>query len=335
MNLPPRQLERPWCAFVVVSIYYTNALALLLGLFLSQIPISAGETDPYTSRDIDIDDSLPVLDQKVNQALDHIAANWSQDCEERAFIFAVYRKLGGRHWVDKIERWAMFASDVDKLPTNRSESVFADAPLLRSSAARLGNFSRTINVGGTYISTDKLGHFFSQGRKFYTRFQRLGTVEKAATLTARWEGLIWGQLLSGIYSNADLVANYEGFRFYQSLFNDNVVSGQKAIFQCNSGTPVRQRDFTWTDHVNDYWDEMLNPSQYRAVLVPAIERRILRLCSDYARRPERYEVHSVHALSERYRPVGMRVSNLPPIAQYLDQNCATLQNAVTTGEDLD
>ena len=324
MNLPPRQLEGRRSAFVVVSINQMKALALLLGLFLSPMPIDGGETDPYTSRDIDIDDSLAALDKKVNHALDQIAANWSQQCKERAFIFSVYRELGGRHWVDKIERWAMFASDVDKLPTNRSESVFADAPFLLSSPARLGNFSRTINVGGTYISTDKLGHFFSQGRKFYTRFQRLGTVEKAATLTARWEGLIWGQLLSGIYSNADLVANYEGFLFYQSLFNDNVVSGKKAIFQCNSGTLVRQRDFTWADHVNEFWDEMLNSSQYRAVLVPAIERRMLRLCSDYARRPERYEVHKEHTLNERYRPVGMRPSNLPPIAQYLSQNCASL-----------
>ena len=35
----------------------------------------------------------------------------------------------------------------------------------------------------------------------------------------RW---IFGELTTGVFSNADLVANYEGWRFYQSLFKDNV-----------------------------------------------------------------------------------------------------------------
>ena len=165
--------------------------ALIVGICLEGVSAVGGETDPYTYRELDIDDSSEILDNQVNDALNRIASNWTRGCDERAFIFAVYRELGGRHWVDKIERWAMFAPEVDRLPHNRGESVFADAPIFISSGARLGNFSRTMNVNGVYISTDKLGHFFSQGRKFYTRYQRLGSVNKAARLTARWEGLIW------------------------------------------------------------------------------------------------------------------------------------------------
>ncbi|MCY4093551.1 MAG: hypothetical protein OXG05_00330 [Gammaproteobacteria bacterium] len=295
--------------------------ALIVGIFLDGVPAVGGETDPYTHREIDIGDSLEILDTRVNDALNRIASNWSRGCNERAFIFAVYRDLGGRHWVDKIERWAMFETEIDRLPHDRANSVFADAPILVSTGARLGNFSRTINVNGVYISTDKLGHFFSQGRKFYTRYQRLGSVAEAAKLTARWEGLIWGNVLSGIYSNADLVANYEGFLFYRSLFNDDVIGDQASIFQCNEGALDKRREFTWADHINSFWDEMLNPSYFRQALVPAIERRMLQLCADFALRPERYRMENPGKLYDRYQTLALRDSSVQPISHFLDANC--------------
>ena len=297
--------------------------ALFIGICLVEIPVIGGETDPYTNRELDIDDSLEILDTKVNEALDRIASNWSRGCHERALIYAVYRDLGGFHWVDKIERWAMLAPEVDRLPNDRAESVFADAPIFRSSGARLGNFSRTINLNGTYISTDKLGHFFSQGRKFYTRYQRLGTEVKAARLTAKWEGLIWGKLLSGIYSNADLVANYEGFLFYRGLLGDDSVPDQDAIFVCKEGHLVKRRHFTWADHVNGFWDEMLNPSYFKQSLVPAIERRMLRLCADYSERPTRYQIKDSDVLHARYQVLTMRYSSVLPVSQFLDENCVS------------
>ena len=309
-------------------------VALIVGLCLEGVLAVGGETDPYTYREIDLDDSLKILDSQVNDSLDRIASNWSRGCNERTFIFAVYRDLGGRHWVDKIERWAMFAPEIDRLPHKRANSVFADAPIFISTGARLGNFSRTINLNGVYISTDKLGHFFSQGRKFYTRYQRLGSVTKAARLTARWEGLIWGNLLSGIYSNADLVANYEGFLFYRSLLNDDVIKGQAAIFQCNEGALIKRREFTWADHVNPYWDEMLNPSYFRQALIPAIERRMLRLCDDFAQRPSRYQIEKSEDLHARYEALALRDSSVQPISDYLDENCQASRSSDREKEHL-
>ena len=321
MSQEKSQLAKQRCLFSHELAKLPVVGALFIGACLAEITILGGETDPYTNREIDLDDSLEILDAKVNAALDRIASNWSRGCDERAFIYAVYRDLGGLHWVDKIERWAMFAPEIERLPSHRAESVFADAPILRSSGARLGNFTRTINLNGTYISTDKLGHFFSQGRKFYARYQRLGTEVKAARLTARWEGLIWGKLLSGIYSNADLVANYEGFLFYRGLVSDGTDTDQNAIFVCNEGSLMKLRDFTWAEHVNGFWDEMLNPSYFKRSLVPAIERRMLRLCSDYSRRPTRYQIKNSATLRDRYRALTMRYSSVLPVSQFLDENC--------------
>ncbi len=54
-----------------------------------------------------------------------------------------------------------------------------------------------------------------------------------------------------MFSNADLVANYEGWRFYQSLFEDNVVEGKAAILMLDGDIYVQQRPFSFADHIND------------------------------------------------------------------------------------
>lgn len=288
---------------------------------LSAVPVAGLETDPYTNRDMDVADSLMILDAKVNEALDEIAATWSRGENERAFSTAVYRKLGGRHVIDRLERWAMRVPDVDRIPISRRESVFASLPFHTIPTARIVATSRTINVNGSYVGTDKIGHFFSQGIKFYSRYRRLGTEELAAKRTAAWERSIFGGLTSGIYSNADLVANYEGFLFYRGLFGDDVIAGKPAMFRWQDGRPVRQRAFTWADHVNGFWDEMLNPSSYRRNMVGYMQRRMLRLCADYELRPDRYRMTDREALSKRYRFLGMRDSPSLQPSPFLNQNC--------------
>ena len=292
-----------------------------VGTMLTAGAALAFETDPYTNRDLDLADSLAILDDKMNEALDRVAASWTRGEDEWAFITAVYRDVGGLHWIDKLERWAMHAPEVDKLPISRRESVYPELPLHVARGARLWGLGRTMNVNGIYIGTDKLGHFLSQGRKFYSRYQRLGSIERAAKRTATWEALIWGRLLSGIFSNADLVANYEGFLFYTGLFQDGVVGDKVAMFRWEDGRPVRQRPFTWADHVNAFWDETLNPNAYVASIVPHMQRRILRLCDDFARRPERYRVADRDALHARYRLIGMRAGTAPVPSRYLAENC--------------
>lgn len=276
--------------------------------------------DPYTHRDMDLADSLAILDSRVNDALDRVAASWNRGENERAFVTAVYARLGSIHWIDPLERWAMEAPEVDRLPTNRRDAVFANVPLIRAQLARIW-LGRTININGVYIGTDKIGHFISQGRKFYRRFQRLGSEERAARLSAAWEGLIWGGLLSGIYSNADLVANYEGYRFFRGLFHGGIVADKGPVFRWQSGRPIRLRTFTWADHVNPLWDEMLNPASYVAALVPYLQRRMKKLCDDFARRPERYRIEHFDALNERYRLLGMRNNEALRPTPYLSANC--------------
>ena len=250
-----------------------------VGTLLTAGSALAYETDPYTNRDLDLADSLAILDEKMNAALDRIAASWSRGEDEWAFITAIYRDVGG----PALDRQARALGD-GRAGGRQAADQPAANPCSRScrctppAGSRFWGLGRTMNVNGAYIGTDKIGHFLSQGRKFYSRYNRLGSIERAAQRTAVWEALIWGRLMSGIFSNADLVANYEGFLFYRGLFQNGVVADKVALFRWEDGRPVRQRPFSWADHVNAFWDETLNPNAYADAIVPHMQRRILRLC---------------------------------------------------------
>jgi hypothetical protein len=184
----------------------------------------------------------------------------------------------------------MKTSEVDKLPTPRRHSFLAQTPLYASRVGKLFGAAPTFRVGNTLLATDKLGHFAGQGLKYWRRWRRDGDETKAAEQSAYTERAIFGSLTTGTYSNADLVSNYEGYRFYRSLFEDNVVAGKPAIVRWDSDHWIVQRDFDWNDHVNAYWDEGLDISDYDRLMTRAVHKVWPEFCADWAKDPARYTI---------------------------------------------
>ena len=114
------------------------------------------------------------------------------------------------------------------------------------------------------------------------------------------------QMTTGVYSNADLVANYEGYLFYRSLFEDDIIPGKPAILAWEDGGWTIQRPFTWADHVNEYWDEALNVNHFDALLYPHMKERLEQFCPDYFLEPHRYEIRDEEILRDRYAHIQLR-----------------------------
>ena len=304
---------------------------LFLACFVFGAAALAYETDPYTKRHLDIADSTAVLDREVNAALDAVAAAWEGGENEWRFVNLVHRKLGGPWPVDRLERWAMRSDEVERLPVTRRESLYGQLPIRATRTARFWGFGRTIKLNGVLIGTDKIGHFFSQGRKFYRRYLRSRDEREAGRRAVMTERLLFGRLLTGIFSNADLVANYEGYRFYRGLFHDEAVGDRPALMAWRDGIPERVGDFTWADHVNDFWDEALNPNAYSGVFRRHLERWLVRHCEVYGAYPERFAVEDADALFERYRHIGLvETGELRPDV-FFPRHCGALADAGEPG----
>ena len=298
------------------------SLVMMCGLWLAQA--QAYETDQHTGRDTDIADSTQILNDKVNDTILEIVSGWDRGHDEMAVVNEFYRILGGRHWVDRLERWAMKSDEVERLDVGRYESIFAGHPVWATRVAKIFGTGATIRVNEQLIGSDKIGHFISQGRKYYKRYLRYGSEEQAAEQSAFTERAIFGQLANGVYSNADLVANYEGHRFYRSLFEDDIIPGKPAILRWDGDGWIVQRPFDWADHVNEYWDEALNINHYDAALYKHMHETFVAMCPDYWERPELYTIADEERLKARYAHLQLRdtselrLDSLCPVQAYLD-----------------
>jgi hypothetical protein len=269
-------------------------------------PGLAYETDQFSNRLQPLDDCTALLDGRVNESIALAVAGWRGPPDRQRVVDAIYHDIGGRHWVDRIERWAMQSEQVDRLTPDRYDSIYRGHPLWATRVAALFGVGPTIKVNGVLVGSDKLGHFISQGRKFWRRYLKYEDEARAAEHSAYTERALFGQMTTGVYSNADLVANYEGYRFFRSLFEDGVVPGKPAILDWRGDHWIVQRPFTFADHVNAYWDEALNVNHFDALLYPHMRERLLEFCGDYFADPDRYRIDEEDALAARYGELQLR-----------------------------
>ena len=287
-------------------------------LLILTVPSLGGayETDQFNNRMQVIGDSTSIMNRKVTLAIANTIMGWQGPRDEMKVVNGIYNKIGGKHWVDKLERFAMESDEVARLNSPADASIYQGHPIWATRVAFFFGIDETILINNVLIGTDKFGHFLSQGRKFYIRWLKVGDESKAAEHSAYTERAIFGQMTTGSYSNADLVANYEGYRFYRSLFEDDVVGDKLAILAWKQDHWIMQRPFDWSDHVNDYWDEALNINHYDKLLYTHMKTRLLTLCDDYWSYPELFLVHNEAALKARYDHLQlrdtseMRLSNL-------------------------
>jgi hypothetical protein len=239
-----------------------------------------------------LDDVTSRLDAHVNSVL--ASARSIPDGTDR--VARVYDRLGQGSPYSAIEQWA------DDLPRNfqnrvpisgtRFRSTFSPLLLLGDSpvASRGGSgplnswaakgdrtLGTLLNIGGLCIGSDKLGHFFQQGRDYFHISRTLGLGERYAVGFGEWlEGImpsdpdvrrwieemdsrrwpgfdrlalnisfwqgVFGLSTTGVYSRADLAANRAGMQFY---------------VQVHASPDVRFSAAAW---VTGQWNERANPS---------------------------------------------------------------------------
>ncbi len=266
----------------------------------------AYESDQYMNRKQDVADSLLVLNQQVNQAIDKVLRRKRPPTTRKGIARGIWREIGGVYWADKIERWAAKSHLVDKYEQKRHNSIYRNMPIWATRVNFVFGVGRSFKLNGVMVGSDKFGHFFSQGYKYYRRELRGDSDSKLLARGAFAERWLFGHLTTGVYSNADLVANYEGWLFYQSLFLDDIVSDKSAILVWREGKYVKQRPFTWADHVNAYWDEALNPSFNVPSLNKRLRKSIVALCPEAREAPAHYLVMNDQFLWTRYQHIGLK-----------------------------
>lgn len=206
---------------------------------------------------------------------------------EDAVASAVFNRLGAGFppftksgsWMEKHQ----FRAQPARYKTSFGTSIYAIVP------SNFLTISSTVNLYGAEFGTDKIAHVFQQGYSYYKIYKRAAAngatdgeaVKKAVAFGKRSEQTFYGFLVAGVYSNADLCANFAGLKFYLNLTRDVKIGGETkpAILRLKNGVwtfdeTVDARENLLKPFVSNHFNEALNPSIYVAGLRSFVRRTV-------------------------------------------------------------
>lgn len=237
-----------------------KAFALLLIPFLS----FASEGDAFTARLYEYKDMNIELSNEVNlriqKALDKANKNDHQ-CDNTVALKAI-EKAFLRPVVGVFEFWSTHTNKVQGHYIKYNESIYRDLSLKENLPVHLGKLGMAtfFKINDTLIASDKFGHFFDEGHTYFQMVSKEGkSLVQAMEHGIDLEKGIYGIKRSKVFSYGDLVANRNGYDFWNSLLNDP--NGNNYITCANNQFKLA-RKFSFADYVDAGWDEAINCSAY-------------------------------------------------------------------------
>lgn len=229
------------------------------------------ETDNYISWDQNLEDSSDELNSYfLSQILIVLkrthAENKSLSCEQvTGEIAKVFRSRMVHD--NPVENYLIEnLSPAEIYPQTLSyveKSIFRD-PFLPH-IPKFG-LAPNIQVNDNTFGTDKLSHFASTGHHYYVIYQKAlklnPDTEDAEKMAIQYgvadEKMVHGYWASGVFSYADLEANYQGMLFYKKLCGGS--SSYLAKDQAGQWQLLRSPDIR--EYTSPFWDETFNRSYF-------------------------------------------------------------------------
>ena len=201
---------------------------------------SAAEVDSVTPRKIHLDDSLEAINTIFNQRMMEgiTRANSRRDdieeltAEEFCDEDTLYAELRKAIFLSFTAFWGLKGYDLDQqlqeLLAERSyslslnDSIYRDINYIEGFSLNIKGLSDVIRVNRHLVGLDKLGHFFAEGWQYFELTQQEDkSLKHAIQLGKEQEGGKYGYSTTGIFSFADLVANFNGWRFWNRVLGKN------------------------------------------------------------------------------------------------------------------
>lgn len=300
-------------------------------------PARALETDQFLVWEVGLTDATP----RVNAFLNGELAAVLEEVSEKqpalgcaAVVDRFYRRLVPALLVrSRIRRFLNTDVDVDRFPAREvgyfgylEQSVYR-----RPAWPYLLPMARTVRIGGVDVGIDKVaGHMFGFGRRYHRRYQRLrerGAPEDEAMRRVIRRGVhneltLVGALTDGVFSRADLEANYRGL-----LLARDLCEGPAPLLRAAAGGWRQDRLIDLADYVNPLLDETFNLNLHAGYRW----RRVRDLLASYCparrtpavdERMRRYQATSPTSLSQEVVQEHLEIRGALLLARSAESVCA-------------
>lgn len=280
-------------------------IVVLLFLAVSLLFVPSGgeaaEIDSVTPRKVPLENSLAAINrifdarliegiEKANEKQSDVEDMDTEDfCDEDV----LYTELRKAIFQSFTASWGLKGYDLDKqlrdLLADRSyslslnDSIYRDIDYVEGFSLNLKELSDVVNINGNLVGLDKIGHMFSEGWQYFGLTREEGeTLVKAMAWGKEQEAGKYGYVTTGIFSFGDLVANFHGWRFWNSVLGkkDDPLHGfwrnllTRPYVSCDIQVidSVRYRKivrawelkkhFDLAEYVDGMWDEGNNCNSY-------------------------------------------------------------------------
>lgn len=188
---------------------------------------------------------------------------------------------------------------------SKLQTIYSYSGFHRLISASYFVFCSTMKAYGINFGVDKLGHMFNQGHQYFeivSLARNKGkndsqSIKAAIDFGVNSEFKMFGKLVDGVYSNADLAANMSGYYFFSNLFEDIRLDNisHKALLKRKTNGKLNYN--IESDHFNsfmakfftDHLNEALNPSHIEKMQQKSIKKAILKRCD---RIRNAYQLHT-------------------------------------------
>ncbi|MFG1492525.1 hypothetical protein ABMA75_03085 [Halobacteriovorax sp. ZH4_bin.1] len=286
-------------------------------IFLVSFSTLALEVDSFTHRDeaISKEDALAQVNKYVNNKISSAVAEanhadriFGQRCSNYTIRRKIKKKfvasLKGIFVTAPIQRY------IDKgkigkeylVKTRKKESIYRYIPLIYKPILNLTPYSPLLKVNDALIGSDKFSHMFNLGYLYFRKMEHGLSIKEILRYGKNSERIMWGGFFNGIVSNGDLVANFQGMRFYQHLFGKGIdpltnddLEGD-GIIKCINGKFQVVAEIDMAEFVDDGMDEGINCNSYTSNFM----RKNIKKAMDKIPMSCPVEVDQCEALGEKY-----------------------------------
>jgi len=243
--------------------------------------VDAAEVDSFSARYNPMKDSLRQIDNEFNKTISIVIndinsnSKYQKNVCDQKFLYKKLRKYFSNKYFGKFTKWVTVSKDLDrnKVPLQKSiyKNFTAKEAIILGLTSKLSDPGAALmTVGGFKIGDDKFEHFFGSGFKYFKAYYLSGKpVDAALNIGKKAEFGILGAKTTGVIAYADMVANFNGMRFWNHVLNkytdvlDNNSPGPYITCDQENNKWVKGKRATFKTYLDYGFDEGINCSQFR------------------------------------------------------------------------
>ena len=276
----------------------------------------AAEIDSVTPRKLKLDNSLStineIFEQRMKEGIEKANGQsvYVEEIDDIEFIEVdnycdeevLYTELRKAIFQSFTASWGLKGYGLDKqlrslLARNSyslllNDSIYRDIDYIEGFSLNLKELSDVVNISGHLVGLDKIGHYFAEGWRYFelTHYDE-HSIDQALEWGKKKEAGLFGYTSTGVFSYADLTANFNGWRFWNRVLlkHDDPLKGMIANFfnrpyvacEIQIIDSIKNRKivkaweyntrFDLSDYIDGAWDEGNNCNSYAD---PIIEQKV-------------------------------------------------------------